>query len=233
MKTDVKRWPVAITMAVLVAGMAIGLGFGISTERSSPSTHMGPEGVLIANVPDLGSAGTTAPGTPVDGITCRRESDQVVKWHTHSHVAIYVHGSLRRLPAGIGITPPRLTEHFANGTFYDVGINDCLYWLHTHAYDDIVHTEAPYKHTFTLGQFFDIWRQSLGPDQVGPAKGHVVAFVNGKRFTGNPRDIPLLKHSVIQIDVGSPVVPFHPFTYKVTGLCAAGSNSCSVSKPAG
>jgi hypothetical protein len=32
---------------------------------------------------------------------------------------------------------------------------------------------------------------------------------------------------VIQIDVGTPVVAFHPFTFKVTGGCGAGSNGCS------
>ncbi len=226
----IKRWPVAIRMTLLVVAMAVGVVLGIFGGNSRPSYHMGPEGVKIANVPDLGSANTTAPGTPIDGITCRGASDQLVNWHTHSHVAVYVDGSLRRLPAGIGITQPRLVEHFADGTFYDVGIGDCLYWLHTHTYDDIIHTEAPYRHTFTLGQFFDIWRQPLGTDRVGPAKGHVVAFLNGKRFNGNPRNIPLLKHSVIQLDVGSPVVPFQSFIYKVTGLCAASSNSCAVSK---
>jgi len=32
----------------------------------------------------------------------------------------------------------------------------------------------------TLGDFFDEWGQPLGPGQVGPAKGHVVALYNDK-----------------------------------------------------
>ena len=43
-----------------------------------------------------------------------------------------------------------------------------------------------------LGEFFDEWGQPLGPDQVGPAKGHVTALYNGKVYRGNPRDIPSL-----------------------------------------
>jgi hypothetical protein len=51
-----------------------------------------------------------------------------------------------------------------------------------------------------------------------------VAFLNGKRFAGNPRDVPLTGQADIQLDVGSPVVPFKPLTFKVIGLC---STSCS------
>jgi hypothetical protein len=32
--------------------------------------------------------------------------------------------------------------------------------------------------------------------------------VNGKPWTKDPRAIPLLPHGVIQLDVGSPAVPF-------------------------
>jgi hypothetical protein len=28
-------------------------------------------------------------------------------------------------------------------------------WLHTHAADDIIHTESPVNRTYTLGEFFD------------------------------------------------------------------------------
>jgi len=47
------------------------------------------------------------------------------------------------------------------GTFLDVGIYDCLYWLHTHVADGIIHIETPGERSFTLGEFFDIWNQPL------------------------------------------------------------------------
>jgi hypothetical protein len=36
--------------------------------------------------------------------------------------------------------------------------------------------------------------------------GHVTALFNGQVFTGNPRKIPLLAHSQIQLEVGRPLV---------------------------
>jgi hypothetical protein len=127
---------------------------------------------------------------------------------------------MERLPAGIGITKPRLLEKFSKGHFYDVGLYDCLYWLHTHVPDGIIQVESPGRKNFTLGEFFDIWDQPLGANEVGPAKGKVVVFENGKRLVGSPGSTPLLAHTDIQIDVGYPVVPFHKFPFRVTaGIC--------------
>jgi hypothetical protein len=224
------RTAIALTLLVVFAfiGGAGTLLFG-SPANASPSSHKGPEGVLIYNVPNLAPA-TTRDGQTVDGISCRKQAAEKVTYHVHVHVAVYVNGQMKRLPAGIGITPPRLLEKYSNGHFYDVGLYDCLYWLHTHVADDIVHVETPGPKNFTLGQFFDIWNQPLSPSQVGPAKGKVVVFENGKRLTGNPRLTPLLAHGDIQIDVGKPVVPFRKFHFKVTGGCGAGTTSCALPK---
>jgi hypothetical protein len=195
------------------------------TRSSTPK--VGPEGVVVLNVPDLAPAGTTRTGKTVDGISCRPLAKETDKYHIHIHVAVYVNGHQVRLPAGIGITKPLLVQHYASGLFDDVGLYDCLYWLHTHVADGIVHVEAPTKQSFTLGQFFDVWGQPLGPSQVGPAKGAVVVFENGKRLSGNPRSTPLLPHADIQIDVGNPAVAFQPFTFKVSGACGQGTLSCT------
>src|SRR6187397_2138362 len=45
-------------------------------------------------------------------------------YHIHSLVGVKVNGSLYAPPANIGITT-------------------CMYWVHTHAADGIVHVEAP------------------------------------------------------------------------------------------
>ena len=213
---------------LLVILVLIGGGLTVWLSSGSADSHVGPEGVLIYNVPDLASSFSTNTGGTVDGISCRTLAKETVKYHVHVHVALYVNGQMRRLPAGIGITKPQLVEHEKTGVFDDVGLYDCLYWLHTHVADGIIHVEAPAKQAFTLGQFFDVWGQPLGPNQVGPAKGKVVVFENGKRLTGNPRSAPLLAQGVIQIDVGSQVVPFHPLTFKVSGGCGAGKNGCGI-----
>jgi hypothetical protein len=164
-----RRWPVVLAVVVLVLG--IGLGLGLVLAGGSSASTIGPEGVPIQNVPDLATPDSTASGAPVDGVTCRTSLQQKVAYHIHVHVAVFVNGQQVRIPAGAGIPAPRLSEHLANGVFMDNGVSNCLYWLHVHTNDGVVHVESPTRHTFTLGQFFDIWQQPLGPDQVGPAHG--------------------------------------------------------------
>jgi hypothetical protein len=79
-------------------------------------------------------------------------------------------------------------------------------WLHTHAADGIVHIESPVQRTYTLGEFFDIWDQPLTRRRVGPVRGTVTALFDGRVFTRNPRTIPLLAHSQIELEVGRPLV---------------------------
>lgn len=222
-----QRFPLIILAVVTLAGgLTLGLLYGLSGNSSPPPAT--PEGVPVQHVPDLASPDTTAAGTPVDGITCRTAADQVVRYHIHILVDVYVDGRRVRIPAGVGIPPPRTVEHFPGGVFLDNGPSGCLYWLHVHANDGVIHVESPFKATFTLGQFFDVWHQPLGPSQVGPERNPVTAFENGKRFIGNPRNIPLLPHAVIQLDVGRPVVPFVPEHFTVMGVCGAGVTSCAV-----
>jgi hypothetical protein len=219
--------PAFVALAAVLVLAGLGLGLGLSLSGGSASSGVGPEGVPLEHAPDLASADTTASGAPVDGITCRTAAQQVVNYHIHVHLNVFVKGKLERIPPGAGIPLPRLEEHFPNGLFFDNSVDGCLYWLHVHTADGIIHVESPIKATFTLGQFFDIWQQPLGPDQVGPARGTVVAFENGKRVTGDPRTIPLLPHAVIQLDVGSPVVPFEPVQFHVSGLCSTSSQGCA------
>lgn len=223
-----RRRRVALGAALVVlAGLGLGLGLSLGGGASAPP---GPEGVPLLQVPDLAPASTTLSGTPIDGITCRTSQEQKVKYHIHVHLAVYVNGNQKRIPAGAGIPAPNFPEHLADGLFIDnSATGGCLYWLHVHADDGIIHVEAPYKGVFTLGQFFDVWGQPLGPDQVGPARGAVTAFENGTIFRGNPSDIALLPHAVVQLDVGTPVVPYQPVSFNVTGACGAGTEGCASS----
>ncbi len=213
--------------AGLLAGLVIvSLLAAWTSSRHGPSSAPGPEGVAVQNVPDLAPAGA-ASGPVVDGIHCDTIGRAVVHYHVHVLVSVYVDGRRERLPAGVGITSPAVTTGSGASTFIDVGLHDCLYWLHTHSYDGIVHVEAPARATYTLGQFFDVWGQPLSPVRVGPARGPVVVFENGVRYRGDPRSVPLLAGGVIQIDVGPPVVAFQPTTFHVTGECGDGTNGCA------
>jgi hypothetical protein len=231
---ETDRSPSWVRRAMVAGLIIVVLGAGVvawaALRSSGGSTEPGPEGVIVRNVPDLASRSSTLLGHKVDGITCRPIDHAPVRYHVHVYVSVFVDGHEERLPAGIGITAPYIIEHLPAGPFYDGRLGDCLYWLHTHAYDGIVHVEAPKKQTFTLGQFFDVWNQQLSSSQVGPARGTVVVFENGRRLAGSPRSALLIDHAVIQIDVGTPVVPFHPFTFRVSGSCGQGTLSC---KPKG
>ncbi len=200
-----------------------------SVHRTSGATP-GPEGVPVQPVADLAPAGA-ATGAPVEGITCRPIGREQVGYHVHTMVTVYVQGRQERLPAGVGITTPAVTTGHGATTFVDVGLHDCLYWLHTHANDGIVHVEAPHRGTFTLGELFAVWGQPLTATRVGPARGPVTVFANGHRHVGAPGSTVLPPGGVVQIDVGTPVVAFHAVRFHVTGQCGDGSNGC-VARPA-
>ena len=148
-------------------------------------------------------------GQPVDGISCQ-SSEQLV-YHIHAHLAVYTSGTPRAIPAGIGIVPPVLSTPTAAGPIVYGGT--CFYWLHSHTQDGIIHIESPTARVYTLGNYFDIWNQPLSATQVGPARGAVTAYVDGKPFTGDPRSIPLMDHTRVQLDVGSPSPGPQPFTF--------------------
>ena len=126
----------------------------------------------------------------IHGIQCNY-SEQVT-YHVHAHLAIYDAGKAVPPPAGIGIN----TDH------------DCLYWLHTHNPDGILHIEAPKKITPTLGVFFDVWKKPLSRTKVGTLSvkpGQTMkVFVNNKPYAGDPRQIVLHAHTDVQIDIGPP-----------------------------
>lgn len=175
----------------------------LGTLKPAPAAGpAGPEsGVPIPAAAPLASTATAATGKSVDGIRCQ-SSEQTI-FHIHARLNIFVNGSPRQVPAAIGI-PGAQAQSTPQGSFISSGT--CFYWLHTHAADGIIHIESPVQRTYTLGDFFDIWGQPLGPNQVGPATGKVVAIYNGQRYTANPRDIPLNAHAQIQLEVGKPLI---------------------------
>ena len=219
-------WLAAAGAAVLVIGAAVGITLAVTggssasglplaplstlgTLSPAPAAGLaGPEGVPIPAAAPLAGTATAATGQPVDGISC--QTTEQTLFHIHAHLTIFVNGAARQVPAGIGIPGAQATQT-AQGPFIETGT--CFYWLHTHAADGIIHIESPIQRTFTLGNFFDIWGQPLGPDQVGPASGHVVAIYNGQVYQGNPRDIPLTAHAQIQLQVGTPLVEPQQITF--------------------
>ena len=183
------------------AGSLASLGtLGKLKPPGAPGT-VGPEGVPTPDAPQLAGDDHRSAGAPIDGIEC--QGAEQVLFHIHAHLTVFVDGTARQVPYGIGI-PGAQVSPTPVGSY--VGAGTCFYWLHTHAADGIIHTESPVERTYTLGNLFDLWRQPLSSTEVGPAKGTVTALYNGHVFRGNPRDIPLTRHAQIQLEVGRPLV---------------------------
>jgi len=145
----------------------------------------------VALLPALSAAADAPAPAPVDGIRCDQMEGAV--FHIHQHLAIFDHGKAVLVPSDIG-------RPVAAG---------CLYWLHTHTNDGIIHVESPAFKTFTLGQLFDIWGQPLTATNVAGVKvpkGQIRVYVNGAQYKGDPRKIELAQHTDIAIEAGS---PFH------------------------
>jgi hypothetical protein len=206
------RAPVRLgTILLAAAALTAALLFGITNAHHATArvSAVGPEDVPVPAAPPLVSADTSAAGRPVAGVSCN--SGEQVAYHIHVHLAVFVNGQPRQISAGVGIATPRHTVDTPVGAFVDGG--SCFYWLHTHAADGIIHVESRTATAYTLGQFFAIWQQPLGPNQVGPVHGPVTVFVDGRPQSVDPRSITLTAHRVIQLDVGTPTTPAQPVSF--------------------
>ena len=193
-------------VVVIAVGVIVGVEVSGGGGSSASNTTTDTSRAILA------STTSQSTGDTVDGVSSN-ENEQVL-FHVHAHLAIYVNGTPKLLPYGVGIVGPYQLQQTADGPFVAGGTK--YYWLHTHDESGVIHIESPQQRGFTLGDFFDIWRQPLSATQVGPATGTVTAFLNGQKFTGNPRDLPLAAHSVLQLDIGT-VVPAQTYTF-VDGL---------------
>jgi hypothetical protein len=137
-------------------------------------------------------------GQPIEGISCDAQEGQRI--HIHQHLVILDHGKQMAIPPNVG----------------QPATHQCLYWLHTHTPDGIIHIEAPRDRSFTLGNFFSVWGETLSRTQVSSAhaaKGaKLKVWVDGKPYAGDPRAIELTAHRDIVIQAGPPFLPPPKFT---------------------
>ncbi len=155
--------------------------------------------VLSLSVASGGRTQSFLAGAPIDGVRCDRSEGSKV--HIHEHLSIYNHGSHILVPSLIGIPPT----------------GDCLYWIHTHNDDGIIHVESPVYRPFTLGQFFDIWGQplswTLAAGAVSSRGSKLKIWINNKQFTGrNPRLLVIKNKTDLLIISGPTLRRLPPLT---------------------
>lgn len=149
-------------------------------------------GLLIFAKVNSGTAGDNT--ATVDGIKC--DALEMTAVHYHAHLTI--------LNAGQPVSVPG-----------NVGRPSCYYWLHTHdsqGDEGTIHVEAPNNgRTYTLGNFFDVWREPLSSSNVAGIKlqsgQSLVVFVDGQQYSGDPRAIPLKAHEQIVLEITPPQLP--------------------------
>ena len=133
---------------------------------------------------------TRSGARPINGISC--DAMEGNRLHIHQHLLILDHGKPVHIPENVGQRPEF----------------QCLYWLHTHTPDGIIHIEAPMNRTFTLGDFFNVWGQPLSRTEAASARAkkgqRLRVWVNGKPYAGDPRSIKLEAHTDVVIEAGPP-----------------------------
>jgi hypothetical protein len=138
------------------------------------------------------------------------ENKEFLLYHVHAHLDVFIDNQKVIVPAGIGINIKDPGVHHSDNPPSYGGIKQCaqpcISPLHTHTIDGVLHTESKKSEPNTLGQFFIEWNVKLDANCVGsycaPAT-EVAFYVDGLKFTGDPRTITLTDKKEIAIVIGA------------------------------
>lgn len=187
------------TSAVVIAPTEVSAATRQPAVATAPYTM--PTSVPLADTPPPWSLPADAkPYIKAAGLSVLDAEQLAV--HYHVHLDVIDDGQKVTVPAGIGFV---VEQRKVEG----------LTVLHTHDTSGILHVESAKPKPYTLGQAFTEWGVALSATQVGgrhaDATHEVQAYVNGKRFTGDPATIRLKRHLEIALWYGptgqTPTVP--------------------------
>jgi hypothetical protein len=183
--------------AVLLLLLAALVGSPSSSTRQMPVPT--PIGVTAGYRVQPATTATRG-GDPVGGFICRIGGGRGFP----VHVELFVHGRALLLPAGIGIAAP---FREADGTVTPLG---CTYPFFTIDPTGVVEVTA--GGPSTLADVFRIWGQPLTRHRLLGFRSRrpLTAFVDGRRWHGDPRRIALRPRSEIVVELGRLVAP-HSF----------------------
>ena len=155
-----------------------------------------PDYRLEASTPDVRA------GRPVGKLACAPSSATRFR----VHLELFARERVLIVPAGIGVAPP-----VERDGAYVVG-GRCLYPLRTREPTGVVEVAAT---GLRVGDLFRIWGQPLGPRRLAgfTTSRPLLAFVNGRRYHGDPRSIPLRRHDEIVLEIGGYVPPHVSYVF--------------------
>ncbi len=202
------RWLQGLAILLFVLLLAACGGEGSST-KPPPAAQTAGNAPTWSRPPDPMSLARKAGLTP--------DTREFFTYHVHARLNVFVDGRPVEIPGGIGIeiSDPAVKRFGPTGYggIPETGCAQvCISPLHTHDVDGVIHTEAPSKAEFTLGQFFeqmDVRLDASCVDTYCSPDVPVAVFVDGERQTGNPADIVLRDRQQIAIVIGAPpeVIP--------------------------
>lgn len=147
----------------------------------------------------------------VEAAGLEMERTELLQYHVHAHLDVFVDGEAQVVPGGVGISRSVPAREIEGETLYVLGgrpcAKPCISSLHTHDDTGVLHTESPRRQPNTLGEFFTEWGVRLTDACVGgycEPTTPISIYLDGEEFTGHPRNIALADMLEIAIVIGTP-----------------------------
>jgi hypothetical protein len=112
-----------------------------------------------------------------------------------AHVEVFARRRVVIIPARIGVAPR----------------SGCSYPVRTTEPTGVIEFDSTLRPT--LGELFDVWGQPLSPLRLVGFRGHVRAYVAGRRWLGAVRAIRLRRHAQIVLQVGGYISPHRMYLF--------------------
>jgi hypothetical protein len=186
---------------------------GATTIASNSTIDYATNGASNGTLGKLGADTGVTTNAVIDGVPCGLSSDSQADptHHIHVFLGVVVNGTQYGIPEAVGIFQPTAA---ANGY---VSGGTCLFYLHTHDHSGTIHIEPAVgaSDTYTLGEFSQIWGQTISTGQVGPFTGAVSVYIgtppSGSQTVtsytltpGDPNSLVFSSHQAIWLIVGTP-----------------------------
>lgn len=163
-----------------------------------------PPGLGPAFRPPPAMSSDVALGEPVGSLRCVRQRGI----NYGAHIELFADNRGVVVPAGIGIAEPQRRR----GVFVLGG--RCAYPLRTVDPTGVIEiNRTGGSSPPTVGELFGVWGQPLSLSRMAGFAGTVVAFVDGRRWTGDPRSIPLARHTQVVLELGPFVAPHRSYLF--------------------